>query len=108
MPQRSTDTRFFANDEGGTLLDRFKKTLEHVDKFDVLVGYFRSSGFYLLQKELEKVNKIRILNGIDVDKKIYDAHQQSQLAFDHEATSQLNERISNSIQEEWVQAEATF
>ena len=105
MPQKSTDTRFFTNDEGGTLLDRFKKTLEHVDKFDVLVGYFRSSGFYLLQKELEKVNKIRILNGIDVDKKIYDAHQQSQLAFDHEATSQLNERISNSIQEEWVQAD---
>ena len=38
-----------------SLLDRFKKTLQHVDNFDVLVGYFRTSGFYLLYKELEKV-----------------------------------------------------
>ena len=66
MPQRSTDTRFFTNDERGTLLQRFKQTLRHVDKFDVLVGYFRASGFYALYKDLEKVNKIRILNKISL------------------------------------------
>ena len=54
-------------------LNWFKKTLKHVDKFDVLVGYFRISGFYQLYKELEKVNKIRILNGLDVDQKTFEA-----------------------------------
>ena len=36
-----TDTTFFTNDPGYALLDRFKKTLKHVQYFDVLVGYFR-------------------------------------------------------------------
>jgi hypothetical protein len=36
-----TDTTFFANEPGYTLLDRFKKALKHVKYFDVLVEYFR-------------------------------------------------------------------
>ena len=48
----TTDTTFFTNDESSTLLDRFKSTLKDVEKFDVLVGYFRTSGFYHLYKEL--------------------------------------------------------
>ena len=43
-----TDTTFFTNEPGYALLDRFKKTLEHVKYFDVLVGYFRTSGFHQL------------------------------------------------------------
>ena len=87
MPQKTTDTRFFTNDEGGTLLQRFKQTLRHVDKFDVLVGYFRASGFYALYKDLEKVNKIRILNGMDVDSRTFQAFSESQqeLGFDSAA-----------------------
>ena len=56
---KTTDKTFFTNDKDGTLLDRFKKTLQHVENFDVLVGYFRTSGFYALYKELEKVKKAR-------------------------------------------------
>ena len=33
-----TDTTFFTNEPGYALLDRFKKTLEHVQYFDVLAG----------------------------------------------------------------------
>jgi hypothetical protein len=33
-----TDTTFFTNEPGYTLLDRFKKTLKRVKSFDVLVG----------------------------------------------------------------------
>ena len=55
MKNQNTDTTFFTNEKESSLLDRFKKTLQHVDKFDVLVGYFRTSGFYLLYKELEKL-----------------------------------------------------
>jgi len=36
-----TDLTFFTNEEGKTLLDRFKAILKHVRFFDVLVGYFR-------------------------------------------------------------------
>lgn len=47
-----TDLTFFTNEPGSTLLDRFRKTLKDVKFFDVLVGYFRTSGFYNLQKIL--------------------------------------------------------
>ena len=57
---KTTDTRFFTNEKGASLLDRFKNTLKHVGQFDVLVGYFRSSGFYSLYKELEHIDEIRI------------------------------------------------
>ena len=36
-----TDLTFFTNEEGHTLLDRFKTTLKATQLFDVLVGYFR-------------------------------------------------------------------
>ena len=55
-----TDTTFFTNEPGYALLDRFKKTLKHVRYFDVLVGYFRTSGFYQLYESFEAIDKIRI------------------------------------------------
>ncbi len=102
---KSTDNTFFTNDKGGTLLDRFKKTLQHVDNFDVLVGYFRTSGFYALYQELENVKKIRILNGIDVDKKTFDAYEKSQLSIDFESSFKLKERLSKNFQQEIINAE---
>ena len=45
-----TGLTFFTNEPDATLLDRFKTTLTQVEYFDVLVGYFRSSGFHLLLK----------------------------------------------------------
>jgi superfamily II DNA or RNA helicase/HKD family nuclease len=63
-----TDLKFFTNEEGASLLDRFKSTLRFAKDFDVLVGYFRSSGFLHLYKSLEDVEKIRILVGLNVDK----------------------------------------
>ena len=105
MRDESTDKTFFTNDSDGSLLDRFKKTLKHVKNFDVLVGYFRTSGFYLLYKELEKVKNIRILNGIDVDKKTFQAYSESQKSFNFENTSTLKERLSNEFQKEVIDAD---
>jgi HKD family nuclease len=48
-----TDLTFFTNKPDATLLDRFRATLTQVQYFDVLVGYFRTSGFYLLLKDGE-------------------------------------------------------
>lgn len=63
-----TDTRFFTNEPGAALLDRFKKTLLTTQYFDVLVGYFRTSGFHRLYDALEGIEKIRILVGLAVDR----------------------------------------
>ena len=64
------DLTFFTNEEGKTLSDRFKKIINNNTQFfDVLVGYFRASGFYEIYEALENVEKIRILVGINVDEK---------------------------------------
>lgn len=70
----TTDTKFFTNEPNNTLLDRFTKILENNTQFfDVIVGYFRSSGFYKLYKSLEKIEKIRILVGLNLDWQSYRA-----------------------------------
>ena len=71
----STDLTFFTNLPGQSLLDRFKSTLKHSRYFDVLVGYFRSSGFYQLYESLENIEKIRILVGLNVDKHAFEIMQ---------------------------------
>jgi len=43
-----SDSMFFTNEPGKELLDRFKLLIKGFQYFDVLVGYFMSSGFYLL------------------------------------------------------------
>jgi len=67
MTRQNSDLTFFTNDENGTLLDRFRATLADTRLFDVLVGYFRSSGFYQLYDNIEPVEKTRILVGLGID-----------------------------------------
>jgi ERCC4-related helicase/HKD family nuclease len=74
----STDTRFFTNDDGMTLLDRFKATLRDSQYFDILVGYFRLSGFYRLYDSFEPIEKTRILVGLNVDREAYNILQYNQ------------------------------
>lgn len=89
-----TDLTFFTNEPGYTLLDRFKKILKHIQFFDVLVGYFRTSGFFNLYESLEDVEKIRILVGLNVDQKTYviieDSKYQQKLDFEsHKRTKDI-------------------
>ena len=67
-----TDLTFFTNEPGSTLLDRFKQTLKDVTRFDVLVGYFRVSGFHQLHDALDDVDEIRILVGLNVGRRAFD------------------------------------
>ncbi len=85
----STDTTFFTNEPNATLLDRFKKTLQTTQYFDVLVGYFRTSGFHRLYDALEGIEKIRILVGLSVDRKTYEILEETraQGEFDFESHS---------------------
>lgn len=70
-----SDTRFFTNEDGSTLLDRFNKLTSDAQFFDCLVGYFYASGFAALSKSLENTEKIRVLIGLSTDKMTYDLIQ---------------------------------
>jgi superfamily II DNA or RNA helicase len=89
----TTDTKFFTNDAGFTLLERFKATLKDSRFFDILVGYFRISGFHQLYDSFEKIEKTRILVGLNVDKVTYDMIQynreQSLLDFESDKNTKL-------------------
>ena len=62
-----TDLKFFTNEPDRDLYTRFSKILQsNTQFFDVLVGYFRTSGFFRLYPAMEAVEKIRILVGLNI------------------------------------------
>lgn len=97
-----TDTTFFTNEPGSTLLNRFLRTLQDTQYFDVLVGYFRSSGFYQMYEAIEKVDKTRILVGLGIDEESYktinEYHNQTVIDFDSHANAK-KEYQKNLIKE---------
>lgn len=97
-----TDLTFFTNEEGHTLLSRFKSTLKDTQLFDVLVGYFRASGFYQLYDALEPIEKIRILVGLSIDRDSYDMmqyHQQNGI-LDFESHHRTKKKFQHNLKEE--------
>lgn len=97
-----TDLTFFTNEEGHSLLSRFKSTLKDTQLFDVLVGYFRSSGFYQLYDALEPIEKIRILVGLSIDRDSYDMmqyHQQKGM-IDFESHHRTKKKYQENLKEE--------
>ena len=106
----STDLTFFTNDDPGTsLYDRFQRTLEEVQYFDVLVGYFRISGFHRLHEALEDVEQIRILVGLNVGRKTFDLIQahRGQTTADFESHAKAREKACDHVVEELDRAEET-
>src|SRR5437773_11146672 len=72
----SSDLTFITNEPGKSLRDRFAVLLNADTRFfDCLVGYFFISGFYKLYPALEKVEKIRILVGLQTDRTAYELLQ---------------------------------
>lgn len=68
----TTDLTFITNENGQSLKDRFNVLIKDSRFFDVLSGYFYTSGFYAIYKALENTEKVRILVGISADKKAFD------------------------------------
>jgi len=99
-----TDLAFFTNEPGQTLLDRFKATLRDTQYFDVLVGYFRSSGFYQLSEAIEPIDKVRILVGLGIDEDAYktinEFKNQTTLDFESHANAkkEFQENLINEIE----------
>src|SRR3954447_1134714 len=74
----SSDLTFITNEPGKSLRDRFGVLLGRDTRyFDCLVGYFFISGFYKLYPALEQVEKIRILVGLQTDRKAYELIQRA-------------------------------
>ena len=69
MPIPNNDISIFTNknENGIKLSDRLNTVLTNSNYFDILVGYFRITGFYLLKEKLEDVKEIRILIGLGAD-----------------------------------------
>ena len=74
-----SDLTFITNEQNQSLLERFKVLIKDTEFFDVLVGYFYTSGFYSFYKSLESTKKIRILIGISTDQETINLIAQSEL-----------------------------
>lgn len=99
-------TKFFTNSEQNTLLNKFDgvfKYNQNIQYFDALVGYFRASGYFSLRPHLDKVPKIRILVGIDVDKLLAEAQRKGLEFFTH--SENTIEQFKQKIQDDIAQAD---
>ena len=105
-----TDLTFFTNETDATLLDRFKSTLKDVQFFDVLVGYFRTSGFHLLHEAFEDIEKIRILVGLNIDSLAFEIIEQhrEQMSLVFQSSKHTKEAISEGIAVEMERSSDTY
>lgn len=99
----SNDLTFFTNEnEQESLHGRFLTTLRGVQYFDILVGYFRTSGFHLLQDALQNIEQIRILVGLNVDRQTFevvDQYRQSTLEWQsaQETKTQFSDQLTAEL-----------
>lgn len=108
MVVNATDTMFFTNEPGLKLEDRFKSTLVNVETFDILVGYFRTSGFKALCNEFENIDKIRILIGLSTDKQTVEAYQKSKQLDFLESHSNTKDIFSKELEKELYSSEDNY
>ena len=106
----NNDLTFFTNEPDRDLYSRFSSILKsNTQFFDILVGYFRTSGFFKMYQSMESVEKIRILVGLNVDKytvKIIDKANM-ELGYDSPTTKQAKESFGESVEIEFEEAEPT-
>ena len=97
-------TKFFTNQNDNSLLKKFEgvfTNIESIRHFDALVGYFRTSGYFKVRAFLDKIPKIRILVGINVDQLIKKYHDKGQLYLENpdETKADFLDEIIKNIQE---------
>lgn len=104
------DLTFFTNEPDRDLYSRFSKILQsNTQFFDILVGYFRTSGFFKMYDAMKDVEKIRILVGLNVDRytvKIIDKAN-NEVAFEKMTTKEAKEAFDNDIVTEFKKSETT-
>jgi superfamily II DNA or RNA helicase len=75
------------------------RTLKDTQNFDVLVGYFRSSGFYQLYEAIEQVDKTRILVGLGIDEDSYKTinEYQNQTVIDFDSHAKAKKEYQKNL-----------
>jgi superfamily II DNA or RNA helicase len=95
-----TDKTFITNEDGKSLKDRFVSLIKDTKYFDVLVGYFYTSGFKSIYKSLEPTEKIRILIGISTNKQTVDLiNQAKQIKSHHQVEQEFSNLVKNEMEE---------
>lgn len=90
----SNDLTFITNDKSGNLRDRFTTLIKATQYFDVLVGYFYTSGFHAIYPSLEGTDRVRILIGISTNRETFDLIQRIQ------SHNEVRDQFSKAVQEE--------
>lgn len=105
------DLTFFTNEPERNLYDRFNKILQSNTQFyDMLVGYFRTSGFYLMYPSMKDVEKIRVLVGLNVDGKtvqIIEKAKEEQMSFEM-SHKEVKIEFSDDVAEEMQNSEDSY
>ena len=95
-------TKFFTNEAGRTLIQKIEGVFQHkkIHFLDVLVGYFRASGYFRVRPFVQKSGKIRILVGINIDRLVQEAWDKGLQFGANPATSraQFLAALTNDIQ----------
>ena len=84
-------SKFFNNNSGNTLFEKLKGiacNMANFDRFLAVVGFFRSSGYFKLRKELNDVEEIKILVGINIDD-IFRRHNKAMLMLENEEKAKM-------------------
>ena len=100
-------TKFFNNVPGNTLFDKLKGIASEMatfDRFLAVVGFFRSSGYFKLRKELGDISEIKILVGINIDD-IFRKHNKALLMLNNE--DKAKEVYHNGFKEDIINAHYT-
>ena len=101
------DMKFFTNEPENDLYSRFNRVLKNnVQFFDILVGYFRTSGFFRLNAAMEEIEKIRILVGLNVDRYTVDIIDSANGDFTvKEATEHFTKKVQKEFDDSPISAE---
>ena len=105
------DLTFFTNEPERDLGSRFNKILNNNTAFfDVLVGYFRTSGFFKLYDSMYDIEKIRILVGLNVDAQTVQIINEAnaQLKIEDISFKESKDALSNTIEREFNNCDDSY
>ena len=106
----NNDLTFFTNEPDRNLYERFSNILKsNTQFFDILVGYFRTSGFFRMYEAMQDVSKIRVLVGLNVDKytvKIIDKATE-EVKYDSVTQKEAKESFESDVEREFENSETS-
>jgi superfamily II DNA/RNA helicase len=105
------DLTFFTNEPDRNLYQRFCRILQsNTQYFDVLVGYFRTSGFFRLYKAMKQTEKIRILVGLNVDRNTLEIINASddEMSLESLSSKEVKTHFSQKLQNEFTDSDDCY